>query len=234
MNNYLRSDGVGVNFKLGGIVRATDFLRVGFAIHTPTFYNVDETYAIEMDYNKQHPDRNVISEGFYNYDMNSPFKMQASLGFVIAKRALIGVEYGLENYSKMKLVDTEFDMKMDGECEIISEKFDPSHQLKFGAEVKVIDEFALRAGFAFLSSPIDAFSNKEANYGYFFRPMSLPHETYYITAGAGYEGEHFYCDLAYVFRNQKSSFYQILPLLDGAWSLNQRNHNVMLSLGWRF
>ena len=35
-DSYLRTKGVGVNFKIGTIIRATDFLRLGVAVHTPT------------------------------------------------------------------------------------------------------------------------------------------------------------------------------------------------------
>jgi hypothetical protein len=58
--------------------------------------------------------------------------------------------------------------------------------------------------------------------------------SHYITGGCGYEGKHFYCDIAYMFRNQKTAFYQMLPQVDPKWDLNLKNHNLLLSFGWRF
>ena len=38
----LHTSGSGFNFKFGMILRATDWLRLGGAIHTPTFYKLSD------------------------------------------------------------------------------------------------------------------------------------------------------------------------------------------------
>ena len=115
----------------------------------------------------------------------------------------------------------------------MKEEFNAVHTIKLGAEYKVIDQFSLRAGFAFMSSPIDYDKNLGEEL-YLFRPLSLPQQTHYITGGLGYEGDKFYCDLAYVFRNQKANFYGMLPQDETASSLNLKNHNIIATIGWRF
>ncbi len=232
LDNYSRSEGVGINFSLGALAKVTDFFRLGFAIHTPTFYNVDEEYSIKMDYNDSDPDNSEIDYLFYNYDMQSPFKIQASAGFVIGKRALIGLQYDMENYKTIRI--SMDGMKLESEEDLIRSEFKNSHLLKIGAEVKVVKEFALRAGFAFQTTPINKMDDGVAAGTYIFRSLSLPQRSHYITAGLGYEGEHFYADAAYVFRNQQQVFYQMLPAVDSEWNLNIKNHNILLSVGWRF
>lgn len=232
LDNYFDADAIGVNFKVGAMVKVTDFFRLGVAVHTPTFYNVDESYSINFDYNNQYPDHPEISYSDYSYDLQSPFKLLFSAGFVIAQRALIGIEYDMEGYKTMRLKNN--DMKIENECELIKNEFKNSHLLKIGAEFKVIDQFALRAGFAFQSSPVKDLTEGDAQEMFIYRSMSLPQQTYYISAGCGYEGKHFYGDVAYVYRNQKNSFYQMLPQVDPKWDLNLKNHNIILSLGWRF
>lgn len=229
-DNYYRAEGVGVNFKVGAIVKATDFLRLGFTVHTPTFYNIDEEYSKEFDYNDQYPEQPEIEYGNYNYDMTSPFQLQASLGFVIANRALIGLEYDYDNYSTMRLKSKG--VKLENECAIIKENFKASHTMKLGAEFKVIDQFALRAGFAYVTPPME-YTNDIARLN-MISPYSVPQHTHYITAGAGYEGAHFYCDLAYVFRNQNTRLFQMLPQDESACDLNLKNHNISATFGWRF
>ncbi len=231
LDNYFKADGVGVNFKLGVMAKMTDFFRLGFAIHTPTFYNIDESYSIEMDYNNQYPNEPQIDYADYNYDLRSPFKMQVSAGFIIAKRALIGIQYDMENYKSMRM--SKDNEKYEAEESVIREDFRNTHMLRLGAEVKVIPEFALRLGYAYQSDLTNDISDYAQNM-YIFRSMSLPKSSHYITAGLGYEGDHFYCDLAYVFRNQKTVFYSMLPQIDSEWNLNLKNHDVLLSLGWRF
>ena len=49
--NYIqqqRLDGTGVNFKFGAILRPTQNLRIGVAVHTPTFMSLEEEYIEYM------------------------------------------------------------------------------------------------------------------------------------------------------------------------------------------
>lgn len=232
LDNYYRAEAVGVNFKLGVIAKVTNFFRLGAALHTPTFYNVDESYSIEMDYNNQYPETPEIESYDGNFDLQTPFKLQASAGFVLGKRALIGLEYGMDNYKTMRI--SQYDVKNETECALIREDFNIAHTLKAGVEVKIIDEFALRAGYAMQTSPVKDLTEDAAADMFIFRSLSLPLNSHYITGGCGYEGEHFYCDIAYMFRNQKTSFYQMLPQVDPKWDLNMKSHDLLLSLGWRF
>ena len=231
LDNYYRADGYGCNFKLGAIVKATDFLRAGFAIHTPTIYTLDEEYSIEMDYNNQYPNQPEIEHSYLTYTMRTPFKMQGSLGFVIGKRALIGAEYNYDDFSSMRIKNDG--VKNENECDIIQNEFNKVHTMKLGAEVKVIDEFALRAGYAYMSSPMDYIAEDWAN-KFMMRSYSIPQQVHYITAGAGYEGEHFYCDVAYMFRNQEVNYFPMVPQDETASIMNLKNHNISATLGWRF
>ncbi|MBO7636427.1 MAG: outer membrane protein transport protein [Paludibacteraceae bacterium] len=231
LDNYYDVDGVGVNFKLGAIVKPVDFMRIGLAIHTRTLYDIFETYSVDFDYNDQYSNQPEVDHGECSYKLKTPFKMQGSLGFVIANKALIGLEYNLDNYSAMRMSDYDGDLVAQNDQ--MKEEFNAVHTFKLGAEYKVIDEFSLRAGFAFMTSPIDYDKNLGEEL-YLFRPLSLPQQTHYITGGAGYEGDKFYCDLAYVFRNQKANFYGMLPQDETASSLNLKNHNIIATIGWRF
>ena len=46
LRNYLHSKGTGVNFKLGLIWRPVQALRIGAAFHTPTYYDMRDTYSL--------------------------------------------------------------------------------------------------------------------------------------------------------------------------------------------
>ena len=47
-DEYTRTVGVGVNAKFGGIYRPIDVFRLGFAVHTPTFFNMEREYQVYM------------------------------------------------------------------------------------------------------------------------------------------------------------------------------------------
>ena len=49
LDNFYGLSGTGFNFKFGAIVRPVDFMRIGVAFHTPTFYNINESFAEGLD-----------------------------------------------------------------------------------------------------------------------------------------------------------------------------------------
>ena len=46
---HLKTRGTGFNFKLGAIFRPIDWLRLGAAIHTPTFYDLEDNYHSSIE-----------------------------------------------------------------------------------------------------------------------------------------------------------------------------------------
>lgn len=50
LNSYKRLSGSGFNFKAGLIFRPINEFRLGFAIHTPTYYNISQSSVAEVDY----------------------------------------------------------------------------------------------------------------------------------------------------------------------------------------
>lgn len=229
LDNYYEATGHGFNFKVGAIVKPIDMLRVGVSFETPTYYDIEE-YAKE-DLNGLIDDN--FGESFF-YDMRTPLKFRAGLGFVLGKRALIGLDYQYENFKKTRLKYD--DLNLDNETDIAEEEMCKVNTVKLGAEVQVVDGFCLRAGLAYSSKPIEKYTEKEAASIYNFRGLSFPQETFYVTGGAGYKMEHFYIDLSYVFQNSANVLYTSLPLNPGDYYLeeNLKTRNIIATFGWRF
>ncbi len=49
LTNWVTTSGAGVSAKLGAIYRPVNFLRLGLAWHTPTWYALTETYEAQID-----------------------------------------------------------------------------------------------------------------------------------------------------------------------------------------
>jgi hypothetical protein len=94
----LRTTGTGYNFKLGAIVRPVDFIRLGVAIHTPTFYNLRDNFETWMESSITYSDG---SENYshsspfleYEYGLETPFKAVVSGAVVLAKKGLVSLDY---------------------------------------------------------------------------------------------------------------------------------------------
>ncbi len=99
----LETSGTGVNLKLGLIVRANDFIRIGGAIETPTFYSMSDdfttTFRSRFD---TAASKRASSTGFYDYELNTPFKAMAGVGIILGKSGLISADYQYMDYSKAR------------------------------------------------------------------------------------------------------------------------------------
>ena len=88
----MTTQGVGLNAKLGLIYKPQEFWRLGLSFHTPTVYNLTDTYMYEAAANTENgqgvleqrsTDFNSGNMDEFNYYLISPYKVAGSVSFVI-------------------------------------------------------------------------------------------------------------------------------------------------------
>lgn len=101
--------GSGFNYKFGVIVKPIQELRIGFAVHTPTWYNMTESYIGGIQFNN--PDRNWQFQtvetnngerGSDSFNFRSPMKLIASVAGVIGGRFILSADYEWQPYTQMR------------------------------------------------------------------------------------------------------------------------------------
>lgn len=152
-NQDLLVEGNGVNFKLGFIYRPTTELRLGLAAHTPTFYNLDEKYSATMssDFNLG-PSSAQTPINFYDYKIETPYKVIGSVAYTFGKVGLISADYEYVDYSTMRFGKGGDGYRFIDENQTIKNVFTNAHNVRVGAEVW-IGQLALRGGYAYFGSP---------------------------------------------------------------------------------
>ncbi|MCB0636332.1 MAG: hypothetical protein KDC54_06925, partial [Lewinella sp.] len=75
----LRVEGGGINVKLGLIIRLNQAVRIGGAIHTPTYYELTETYTTDMSYRYTYEEQDYTGtalspEGNFTYSLRTPWR----------------------------------------------------------------------------------------------------------------------------------------------------------------
>ena len=87
LSNELKTTGTGINLKLGAILRPADFVRIGLAYHTPTWYgNMEDNYQshITSSFDSSFLNKSVDSKyGIYQYELQTPSRLIGSLAFII-------------------------------------------------------------------------------------------------------------------------------------------------------
>lgn len=218
--------GTGYNFKIGGIYTPTPSVRIGLGIHTPTFYSFDEKYSYIM---KSNFDINGIETNFtsksplgqYEYHLETPFKFIGSFAYVFKNAGLISLDVEHIDYSTMKFRDGGDGYNFTKENVDIEDAYKSVINLRIGGEFK-INDFAVRAGYAFYPSPYrKEFPNKDAH-------------TSQISVGGGYRSGNFSLDMAYLhtMRTEKYKFYDMDNLSPVETKLN--DGKFLVTLGFRF
>lgn len=225
---YLKTTGAGVNFKIGAILRPVKNLRLGIALHTPTYYNLDERYETSMssqftpNMNDQpeFPEDGDASHEKYsefvarsNFDLETPFRAIFSGAYLLGKRAIISVDYEMIDYSNSEFDDNDYnDLNRS-----ISESYESTHNLRIGGELRLNPNFSLRGGYARIGDPYKGVIDES-------------YESY--SGGLGFKQNNFFFDLGYQFREYDEN-YNFYPGSDIV-TMNNKNHQVRMTFGFKF
>lgn len=211
-SEHFKITGTGYNFKFGMQYKPIDMLRLGVAVHSPTFYNMNSEFYTSMN---AYYDSNIANGQSYsggdsdatrtnNNTLSTPWKFIGSAALQFQQFGILSVDYERLNYSKMKL-QGDVDPYSDPN-DALSATYTSVNNLRIGAEVK-LGPVALRAGAGFYQTPYKDVDLKKIDY-----------RTY--TAGIGYRGKSVFFDLAYV-RLNYSDHYQLYSVVERGGSTNQ-------------
>lgn len=252
--NFLHTVGTGYNFKLGVIVKPVNELRFGVAFHTPTYYDMKDSYksnaSFEMsstEANKYHGTNETGEKGYYDevrYTLKTPWRFIGSVAAVLAKSAILSFDYEYVDVQSMRVCDDNGDEYLST-TDNIKSYTKAQHIFRFGAEYRLTPNWSIRAGYSMQKSPVveEVVNNQvgvatvNSNPTYEFN-----NDIQYITAGIGYHYKSFYCDMAYVHKERKSQYNAFSPMVYGAGQVEpnvysevkDNNNRVILTLGFRF
>lgn len=106
LNNYYNINGSGFNYQIGLIAKPIQELRLGFAVHTPTWYNLTESFNANVRYNIDNETGTAYTNGGYlaynDMCFRTPWKFIASAAGVIGGQFILSVDYEWTPYNKMK------------------------------------------------------------------------------------------------------------------------------------
>jgi hypothetical protein len=234
-DEYTRTIGTGVNAKFGIIYRPIDAFRLGFAVHTPTFFNMTREYRVDMNSmykvrgsddskaEKSRPDR-------YEYNLTTPYRLEFGLAYIFGRTALISVDYELVGNNSMRIRDYQTnDGYISSRNNAIKNIYRATSNLRVGAEVNLPYKLMLRAGFNYFQSP--------------YKDSRLNFDRYAYSGGIGYRSKHFFADLTYIHNTAK---YHFAPYYVNDYRVRDKDENpdvaveklrigrIMATIGIRF
>ena len=235
---YKKMNGVGTNIKFGVIYRPIPELRIGAAIHSPTWYNMNYSMNTAMD---SYFITSPTDKGEYrfwtpsykmdiDFDMRTPWRASVGLSAILGQKAIISADYEFVKYSDAYFQNASDGYNYRSENDDIKLYLRPTHNFRTGAEFRANNIVSLRAGYSFWDSP---YYETDKSYN---RVQSW-------STGIGLNFGVFYCDAAFVHRQTKNEtiFYSYYDAEDTALDVvsqptrnNFKTNEARITFGIRF
>ena len=163
--------GTANSFQVGAIYKATDHLRLGLSLESPTYYRLSdqirqslssvirtENEDIDLSLN---PAENGIDTVLPAYQFNSPGSVRGSLAYIISDIGLISFDYSIKAHNRAKFIpeNDDFFIALNNQIE---DNFQTNQRLQIGGEFRVSPQISLRAGYSTESSSRIAFDNSQS------------------------------------------------------------------------
>jgi len=245
LNDYLTTKGFGVNGKLGVIFKPQEAVRLGLAIHSPTFYTLTDRQTSDLtsateNYTSQ-PVRKVSSTEFTGgeagktlYTATTPWKaifsgsyvirevndVRRQKGFITADIEYVG--YPGSNFKPDGENVTSDDQQYYNDLKgIINETYKSAFNYRLGGELK-FNTVMVRLGGAYYSNPY----NKSQN---------LNSHLVQVSGGLGYRNHGVFVDLTYVHNlNKEVNFPYRLSEKANTYAMQQNTRgNVVMTVGFK-
>jgi hypothetical protein len=213
----LETHGYGFNFGIGVIYRIADWVRIGGAFHTPTFFSMNDKWRNSIESNVYGTDYSSSSpNGRFNYQLNTPLRAIGSLSFIIGKYALISADYEYLDYGTARLRSSDYDFFDENSA--IRNDYAQQHNIRAGFEVK-FDPISIRGGYILNMNPYKSDINDGTRNSF--------------SGGIGLRTKYFYFDIAYVYSQIVEDYYLYSSVPTPSVNKSVFN-NILATVGVKF
>jgi hypothetical protein len=242
-----KTTGVGVNLKLGLIYRPQEYIRLGIALHTPSFMYQSDTRSTTLLNEKEGIDtaREVfVSSDLFSADnsaknsyiQQTPWKAVISAAYVFREVADVtrqrgfisaDVEYVNHRSSRFRVEDEEEPANMAKKSyykalnNALKDQYKGTFNFRVGGELK-FNVIMARLGFAYYGDP--------------YKEKALKANRTMLSGGLGYRHRGFFVDVTYVHQKTKDiNFpYRLSDRENTYAQMDQLQGNISATVGIKF
>ncbi|MEO6722283.1 MAG: aromatic hydrocarbon degradation protein [Ferruginibacter sp.] len=236
--------GAGVNLKIGLIFKPTQYIRLGVALHTPTYMvSLKDVRTTNLEANTENYEglRTASSTIFTNnqpgeskYTMLTPWKFLVSGSYVFREVENVknqkgfitaDIEYvnhrGSNFYSANEAPVQEEKDYYKSLNQVIKNEYKGNFNFRLGGELK-FNTIMGRLGFAYYSNP--------------YKDAELKAHRMLVSVGLGYRHKGFFIDLTYVYSVNKDVNvpYRLEDRENTFASIDNTRGNIIASVGFKF
>lgn len=230
--------GSGVDFKAGVIVQPLQGFRIGLAIHTPSYVDLDGLYKAGMR-------RETIGTGgkytwkednTYDYfsttEFTSPTRLLTGISYMYKTLGILSFDYERAWYNNIRLKG-DVGNAADGAKDEVKDFYKGQDNFRVGLEIRPSSMFFLRAGYTYSGSML------RDDTLILDSPVAIRQESF--SAGAGGRFGKWAVDLSYVMMDSDYSEYDLYnygditdPIITGGIKTALKNHFITLTTSVKF
>lgn len=236
-----KTQGAGVNLKLGAIYRPQDYIRLGLTLHTPTFYFMTDERTIDLSTDLDGSTYSVSSKTFTlgkpgeaSYTQISPWKAILSGSYVFREiqdtrkqKGFISADIEYIHHRGTTFKSSNEEITADEKAyykaltRVVKDLYKGAFNFRVGGEVK-FNIIMFRAGFAYYGNPY-----KEA-------PKKAHQMT--LSGGLGYRNHGVFVDLGYVHHTVKDHQfpYRLSDRSNTYSDLKNTRGQIVATVGFKF
>ena len=230
LEEYLNTTGVGINGKLGIIYNIKPKFKFSAALHSPSFFAMTDNFENTISYsydvgNGIEQYEEPSPEGNFEYGLNTPWKLNSGLGWIIDRFGFISgeiefIDYGFANFKLTSNDDSPETLAYQNELNAsISDQLSTTVNVRVGAEFARA-KYRLRAGLQLLGA------GKQNE-----KPDPV------LSLGGGLRGDKAFIDLAFIFSQRSYNYSPYLTtesIASQSISLNQLYSQMVLTTAFKF
>jgi len=247
VTDKLSTKGVGFNLKAGLIYKPVEFIRLGLAVHTPSYYFLTDKYEISMTTNTENfqgtltqrpddiPEAGIVTPTEFKYSLMTPYKIIGSASYVLREiedvrkqKGFLTVDVEYINYKASSFHTDESNadnQETKTYLKTLNKAIDKAYKGAFnfraGGELKFTTIMA-RAGIAYYGNP---YKNIHGEKGSKFQ----------LSGGLGYRNKGMFIDLTYVHTLTKDVHfaYRLQNSPYSGAQIKGSGGNVLLTVGFK-
>ena len=239
-NESLETKGVGVNGKFGLIFKPVERVRLGLAVHTPTFYQLTDHYVAQVVTDLEGYGGNGVKQQTSTdltdgmplkstYNMTTPWKFMVSGSYVFQEIQNVGQQRGFVtadveyvDYKNMAFHAVDNDAASKDYYGSLNETIDNLYKnainVRLGGELK-FNTYMFRLGGAYYGNPY----------------VDQKSDLVKLTGGVGYRNKGIFIDLTYVhsMKNDVNFPYMLGDKINTPATMKNNAGNIIATIGFK-
>ena len=242
-DDELKTNGVGINLRLGLIYKPSEYVRLGLAIHSPTYYGLTDKYTATVTTNTETYQgvmtqsstiftNNAPSE--FKYTLWNPYRIIGSASYVLREVQDVtkqkgfltaDIEYVNYKFPTFAADQSNGDQSAKDYLKKVNKAIDKAYKgavnFRAGGELK-FTTIMVRLGAAYYGNPYQNINGEKGS-------------RLQLTGGLGYRNKGFFVDLGYAYTMTKDvNFpYRLQYSAYSGANIKGSGSNILLTVGFK-